>query len=47
MEIEEETYLTIETETDEEAILKEAWPLPLEDMVKEFEEYLLDIGIRI
>ena len=30
-------------ETD---LLKEAWPLPPENTVKEFEEFLMDIGIR-
>ena len=31
----------------DEAVFKEAWPLPEEETVKEFEEYLLDIGVRI
>ncbi len=26
--------------------LKEAWPLPQENTVKEFEEFLMDIGLR-
>ena len=26
--------------------LKEAWPLPPENTVKEFEEFLMDIGLR-
>ena len=31
----------------EDELIKETWPLPAEDTAKEFEEYLLDIGIRI
>ena len=27
-------------------LLKEAWPLPPENTVKEFEEFLMDIGLR-
>lgn len=30
----------------EDDLLKESWPLPAEDTAKEFEEYLMDIGIR-
>ena len=26
--------------------LKETWPLPPENTVKEFEEFLMDIGLR-
>lgn len=32
---------------EEDDLLKESWPLPVEQTVKEFEEYLLDIGVRI
>ena len=28
-------------------LLKEAWPLPAEDTVKEFELFLEDIGVRL
>ena len=28
-------------------LLKEAWPIPPEDYAREFEQYLLDIGVRI
>ena len=28
-------------------LLKESWPLPAEETVKEFELYLEDIGVRI
>ena len=31
----------------EEDLIKETWSLPLDNKVKEFEEYLLDIGVRI
>jgi len=31
----------------EDDLLKESWPLPDEDTVKEFEQYLEDIGVRI
>ena len=31
----------------EEDILKEAWSFPQDDNVKAFEDYLLDIGVRI
>ncbi len=31
----------------EDDLLKEAWPLPVEDTVKEFELYLAEIGVRI
>ncbi len=27
--------------------LKEAWPIPPEDYTREFEEYLMDIGLRL
>jgi len=42
----DETLITDDTEPAEET-LKEARPLPPEDTVREFEEYLLDIGVRI
>ena len=47
MEITEEEYLVDESEQEEADLFREAWPLPLEDTVREFEQYLLDIGIRI
>ena len=46
MEITEEEYLVDESE-EETDLFKETWPLPPEDTVREFEQYLLDIGIRI
>ena len=45
--ITEEEILTDDLFPAGDAILKEAWPVPEEDFVKEFEEYLLDIGVRI
>ena len=36
-----------EVRPSEEDLLKESWPLPVEDTVKEFEQYLEDIGVRI
>lgn len=47
METIEEEYLADETEPDEETLLEETWPITQESLVKEFEEYLLDIGVRI
>ena len=46
MEITEEILLD-ELFPEEDDLLKESWPLPVEQTVKEFEEYLLDIGVRI
>ena len=31
----------------EDAVMKEPRPVPPEDLAREFEEYLLDIGVRI
>ena len=47
MEIAEESLIADETGLDTDALLKETWPVPEEDFIKEFEEYLLDIGVRI
>lgn len=47
MEITEEEFMTAETETAEAEVLKEAWPIPPEDYTREFEEYLMEIGLRI
>ena len=41
-----EDLLLDEYYTNEADILKETWPLPLENTVKEFEEFLMDIGLR-
>lgn len=42
-----EELLSEEFNSPEEDILKDAWPLPQNNMIKEFEDYLLDIGVRI
>ena len=46
MEITEEEFMTAETEPSETEIIKEAWPIPPEDYTREFEEYLMEIGLR-
>ena len=46
METTEETLMN-ELFPAEDDLLKESWPLPDEDTVKEFEQYLEDIGVRI
>ncbi len=46
MEITEEILLD-ELFPAEDDLLKETWPLPIEDTAKEFELYLEDIGVRI
>ena len=47
METLDETLIAEEAKQAEETVLKESWPLPWEETVREFEEYLLDIGVRI
>ena len=47
MEITEESLTADETGLDTDALLKETWPIPEEQFTREFEEYLLDIGVRI
>ena len=47
MEIMQEELLEDEDRQEEAAILKESYPLPWEETVREFEQYLLDIGVRI
>ncbi len=47
MELTEDEMLMDDYFPDEAEILKEAWPLPIADTVKEFENYLMDIGVRI
>ena len=47
MEIIEEEFLMDEYEQEDADILKESNPLPWEETVREFEDYLLDIGVRI
>ncbi len=47
MELTEDEILMDDEFPDEAETLKEAWPLPIADTVKEFENYLMDIGVRI
>jgi len=47
MEITEEEFLTDDLIQAEENLLKEAWPLSPEETAHEFENYLLEIGVRI
>ena len=47
LDITEEEFLTDETFPDSDALLRETWPVPPEDDSREFELYLLDIGVRI
>lgn len=46
MEITEEEFITVETAPENVETLKEAWPIPPEDYTREFEEYLMEIGLR-
>lgn len=46
MEATAEDLLAEEYYAAEADLLKEAWPLPPQDTVKEFEEYLMEIGLR-
>ena len=47
LEITEEEFQIDDLLQADEDIYKEAWPVPQEDLIKEFEEYLLDIDVRI
>ena len=47
LEITEEEFLTDDLLQTDDDILREAWPIPQEDLIREFENYLLDIGVRI
>ena len=46
-EILEEEFPTDDTDQEREAIFKESCPLPWVETVREFQDYLLDIGVRI
>ena len=46
MDVTAEDLLMEEYYPAEADILKEAWPLPPKNTVKEFEEFLMDIGLR-
>ncbi len=43
----EEEFLPEDLLPAEADALKETWPLPVEETVREFENWLLDIGVRI
>lgn len=47
LEITEEAFLTEDLLQADEDVFTEAWPVPREDLIREFENYLLDIGVRI
>ena len=46
METTEEDFMTAEVELAETEIIKETWSVFPEDNVREFEEYLMEIGLR-
>ena len=45
MEIEEELTAD-EINPDDDNLLKETWPIPTEESLKEFVDYLSDLGLR-
>ena len=47
MEITEDEIMTAESDQEDKVVLKEVWPTPPEDYIREFEEYLMEIGLRI
>ena len=46
-EIQDEEFPADDTDQEREAIYKESFPLPWAETVREFQDYLLDIGVRI
>lgn len=46
LDIVEEALIVEEGEQAEDDLLKEAWPIPSDEYLKEFEQYLMDIGLR-
>ena len=46
MEITEDEIMTLESDQEDIEVLKEAWPIPPDDYTREFEEYLMEIGLR-
>ena len=44
MDITEEEFLT--NGLPDEDVSREAWPIPPSDNVKDFEEFLMDLGLR-
>ena len=47
MEITEDEVMTAESDQEDKEDLKEVWSIPREDNIREFEEYLMEIGLRI
>lgn len=46
MEITEEEFMFDGTDQADDDVLMEAWPIPSEESLKEFEDYLAEIGLR-
>ena len=46
MEITEDEIMTLESDQEDIEVLKEAWPIPPKDYTRDFEEYLMEIGLR-
>ena len=46
MVITEDEIMTLESDKEDIAVLKETWPIPPEDYTREFEDYLMEIGLR-
>ena len=46
MEFTEEEFVLDGTDQVSDSMLMEAWPIPSEESLKEFENYLLDLGLR-
>ena len=46
MEITEEEFMFDGTDQADNDALMEAWPIPSEESLKEFEDYLAEIGLR-
>ena len=47
MEIMEDEIMLAEADQEDSEVLKEVWPITPEDYTREFEEYLMEIGLRI
>ena len=46
MEITEEGFMFGGMDQADDDVLMEAWPIPSEESLKEFEDYLADLGLR-
>ena len=46
MDVSEEALIKDDLNPAEDDVLREAWPIPPEDYIREFEEYLDEIGLR-